>query len=63
MSNQNHSDSNIGEESYNPDHAYQNEHTVPHYLEDPLFHCADKRCKLPFTDMIRHKELHGNLDL
>ena len=63
MSNQSQSDSNIDPDSYNPDHAFQNEHTVPVYLEDSLFHCADKRCKLPFTDIIRHKELHNNLDL
>lgn len=63
MSNRNQSNSNIDSESYNPDRSAQNEHTVLPFLEKPLFHCPDERCKLTFTDVIRHKELHGNYDL
>ena len=63
MSNQNQPDSNIDQESYNPDHSSQNEFTVPSHLVPSLFHCPDKRCKLPFTNIIRHKELHANFDL
>ena len=63
MNKQNQPNSNIDSESYNPDHSSQNEHTELPMFAASLHHCADERCHLPFEDLGRHKELHGNFDL
>ena len=63
MSNQSQSDSNIDPDSYNAERSSQNDYTKSSLFDKTLYHCLDKRCKLPFTNVLRHKELHSNMDI